>query len=190
MAKSINNNSPIHMVSDLILAMFAVAIVGGTFIGLNTLSPILRNEKEVSAVLGAQSTEEQLLFFPAISTAPFINESQLSIDTSKDSGASLAISFNQLEKTTYEFSIITIKNNSGEYKTIQIVPQYSLFNSFITISLVTADTSTVLLDAQGQVFPIDYVISPNTSITLKLFVQPAEKIATPTKFMLGFTQRQ
>jgi hypothetical protein len=102
----------------------------------------------------------------------------------------LDLQFTTLEQTIYDFTAITVKNDSLQYKTIQVTPLFSLPNSFTTISLNHSGMTSVLVDATGEIFPLDLSIPPNTVLSFRLIVQPTAPIATSTTLRVVFTERQ
>lgn len=190
MQKKIDTNSPLYLLSDILLAAFAVSIVAGTYFGLGKLTPQLTPTQKVATVLGANSATEKVKFLPSIEKAPFISDSTATLSTTAPNNMAIDLQFAKLEETTYDFSVITVKNDTVQYKSIQVVPTFSLPNSLTTISLKSTDISSVIVNQNGEVFPIDLSVPPNTTMTFRLVVQPTAPIATPTSLQVVFTERQ
>lgn len=190
MQKKIDHNSPLYFLSDLLLAAFAVMIVAGTYFGLSKLTPQLSSKDRVASVLGANSEAEEVSFIPSAEQLPFISSRTTELSTTKPNTATTTIKFSPLEKTSYSFAVITAKNKSTRYKTVQVNPEFSLPNSYTTISINYLGETRVLVDSSGQVYPLDLSLQPNTAVTLRLIVEPTTAIATTTTLRLVFTELQ
>lgn len=179
------------VVGDLALTVIAVGIVGLTYTSVSGLTPRLGGTQATkdSNVLGVSTKEQQLGYFPVnASTLPFLQDYTLTGNTDLSGDASITLKFLPLEASTYDFTVVTIKNTSLEYKKLRLDPTYSLNGSYTSIKLTYAGQTTEIIGTDGMVTPLDLVIPPTSSSDLALTVQPVAKLATPATLILGFTE--
>jgi hypothetical protein len=190
MHKNIETHSSAHILSDFMLSSFAVLLIAGTYFGLNSLTPVAQKQDGGASVLGASTTQESVSFLPLDENSPFVAKYENRITTGVEGSAELTLSLKSLENSTYEVSVLRVQNNSDKFQTVQIVPEFSLPESYATISLEQGDLSSVLIDDKGGVFPLDISVQPRSLITITVRIRPTTPISTPTKLRLLFTQRQ
>lgn len=185
------HHSIASVLGDISLTVFAVGIVGITFMGVSGLTP--KNSQRVadtsSTVLGVSTKYKMLSFFPEnVANVPFVTKSTLSGNTTLDGQVKITLTFTPLQASTYELPLLTIKNASQEYKKVSMSPEFSLDNSFTSISLTFAGQTTEIISVLGVVTPLDLVVPPNSSSPLSLTIQPRVQLATPVTLSLDFTE--
>lgn len=174
---------------DIALTAIAVSIVSLTFFGVSGLTPKKNISGTSASVLGVSTRQRALTYFPAQTIQlPFVNNYSLSGNTSLDGNAVITITYNPLEASTYEFSAVTFKNSSLEYKKLQLNPIYSLDGSYTQISITYAGQKTEIISVDGVMNPLELVVPPSSSTELLITVQPTVRLVTPVTLSLVFTE--
>lgn len=188
-------NEKFHNISrlfgDMALTAVAVAIVAITYYGVSGLTPksSLLTASNDQSVLGVSTKQRSLTYFPQNTNGlAYIKDFSLAGNTGLEGNAVVTINFHPLEASTYEFTVVTIKNSSQDFKKVQLTPAYSLEGSYTTISVVYAGLTSEILSAEGVVSPMDLSIPPAGATDIAIKVQPTTKLATPVTLSLDFTE--
>jgi len=191
MAQKEKQHNIASVLGDISLSVLAVGIVGITFMGISGLTPRVGQlvSENSSSVLGVSIEQQSLSFFPgSVKKLPFVTDLTLSGSTALNGEIKVNIVFAPLQASTYELPLLTIKNSSLEYKKVSMNPNFSLENSYTSISMTFAGQTTEIIDVQGVVTPLDLVVPPNSSSAISLTIKPSTRLATPVTLSLDFTE--
>ena len=191
MAQKEKQHNIVSVLGDISMTVLAVGIAGLIFVGVSGLTPRIGQKisENSPSILGVSTKQQALSFFPeSVKNLPFVTELVLSGSTTLNGGIKAKIVFAPLQASTYELPLLTIKNNSLEYKKVSMNPNFSLENSYTSISLTFAGQTTEIIDVQGGVTPLDLVVPPNSSSSISLTMKPSTRLATPVTLTIDFTE--
>jgi len=177
-----------RILGDFGLTALAVSIVAVTFLGLSGLTPRIEQANDAN-VLGVSTKEQLVAYYPeSAANLPFVSDITLTTATDLSGNAKATVQLKPLEATTYEVPLLKLKNTSATFKKVRVVPSFSLQSSFTTISIRYSGKMTEIVSTTGELFPLDLVLSPNTTAALEVIIQPTAALATPTTLTLTFTE--
>ncbi|MCC7304503.1 hypothetical protein IT418_03795 [bacterium] len=179
------------IVKDFFLTVVAVGIVGLTFVSISGLTPRTQTitASNDTAVLGVSTKQQLIRYFPInAATLPFLQDYTMSDVSGVSADTDITMRFTPLEATTYDFTAVTIKNSSNDYKKLRLNPSYSLEGSYTSIKLTYAGQTTEIVSTNGLLTPLDLEIPPSSASELVVTIQPVARLMTPVTLVLGFTE--